>query len=179
MLFEWDESKRQSNLVKHHVDFQDALRIFDGPVFEKSSRSRGEDRIAAIGLLEGIEIVVVYAIRGKQRRIISARRAHRVLDKKWKGRTTQTTSRTRSKGATDFKHLRALRDSEIDFSEIPKLGKSFWATAKLTLPEPKDRLTIRVDHDVVQWLKKRGKGYQTRINAILRSYMEAQTDDGR
>jgi uncharacterized protein (DUF4415 family) len=96
-----------------------------------------------------------------------------------KGKTTQTTSRTRSKGATDFKRLRALRDSEIDFSDIPKLDKSFWATAKLTLPEPKDRLTIRVDHDVVQWLKKRGKGYQTRINAILRSYMKAQTDDAR
>ncbi len=74
---------------------------------------------------------------------------------------------------------RALRDSEIDFSDIPKLGKSFWATAKLTLPEPKDRLTIRVDHDVVQWLKKHGKGYQTRINAILRSYMEAQTNNAR
>jgi uncharacterized protein (DUF4415 family) len=96
-----------------------------------------------------------------------------------KGKTTQTTSRTRSKGATDFKRLRALRDSEIDFSDIPKLDKSFWATAKLTLPEPKDRLTIRVDHDVVQWLKKRGRGYQTRINAILRSYMEAQTNDAR
>jgi len=96
-----------------------------------------------------------------------------------KGKTTQTTSPTRSKGATDFKRLRALRDSEIDFSNIPKLGKSFWATAKLTLPEPKDCLTIRVDHDVVQWLKKRGKGYQTRINAILRSYMEAQTNDAR
>jgi len=93
-----------------------------------------------------------------------------------KGKTTQTTSRSRSKGATDFKRLRAMRDSEIDFSEIPKLGKSFWATAKLTLPEPKDRLTIRVDHDVVQWLKKYGKGYQTRINAILRSYMEAQSN---
>jgi uncharacterized protein (DUF4415 family) len=101
-----------------------------------------------------------------------------------KGKTTQTTSRNRSKGATDLKRLRALRDSEIDFSDIPKLGKSFWATAKLTLPEAlvrnnKDRLTIRVDHDVVQWLKKRGKGYQTRINAILRSYMEAQGDEGR
>ena len=96
-----------------------------------------------------------------------------------KGKTTQTTSRTRSRGRTDFMRLRALRDSEIDFSDIPKLGKSFWATAKLTLPEPKDRLTIRVDHDVVQWLKKHGKGYQTRINAILRSYMEAQTDDVR
>jgi uncharacterized protein len=77
MLFEWDESKRRSNLAKHHVDFQDALRIFDGPVFEKASRGRGERRILAIGLLEGIEVVVVYAVRGKRRRIISARRAHR------------------------------------------------------------------------------------------------------
>jgi uncharacterized protein (DUF4415 family) len=96
-----------------------------------------------------------------------------------RGKTTQSSSRSRSKGATDFKRLRAMRDSEIDFSDIPKLGKSFWATARLTLPEPKDRLTIRVDHDVVQWLKRHGKGYQTRINAILRSYMEAQTDRGR
>jgi uncharacterized protein (DUF4415 family) len=96
-----------------------------------------------------------------------------------KEKTTQTTSRSRSKGATDLKRLRALRDSEIDFSDIPKLGKSFWATAKLNLPEPKDRLTIRVDHDVVQWLKKHGKGYQTRINAILRSYMEAQSNNAR
>jgi uncharacterized protein (DUF4415 family) len=96
-----------------------------------------------------------------------------------KGKTTQTTSRTRVKGGTDFKRLRAMRDSDIDFSDIPKLGKSFWKTAKLTMPEPKDRLTIRVDHDVVKWLKKNGRGYQTRINAILRSYMEAQTDDGR
>jgi len=36
-----------------------------------------------------------------------------------------------------------------------------------------------VDHDVVQWLKKRGKGYETRINAILRSYMEAQSNNVR
>ena len=77
MLFEWDESKRQSNLAKHHIDFQDALRIFDGPTFEKASRSRGEDRIVSIGLIEDVEIVVVHVTRGKRRRIISARRAHR------------------------------------------------------------------------------------------------------
>jgi len=47
------------------------------------------------------------------------------------------------------------------------------------MPEPKDRLTIRVDHDVVQWLKKNGRGYQTRINAILRSYMEAKSGTDR
>jgi uncharacterized protein (DUF4415 family) len=68
-----------------------------------------------------------------------------------------------------------MSDASIDYSDIPRLGKSFWKTARLTLPEPKDRLTIRVDHDVVEWLKKRGPGYQTRINAILRSYMEAQS----
>ena len=96
-----------------------------------------------------------------------------------KRKTTQTTSGTRAKGATDFKRLRAMRDADIDFSDIPKLGKSFWKTARLTMPEPKDRLTIRVDHDIVQWLKKNGRGYQTRINAILRSYMEAQSTTDR
>ena len=73
--FRVGRSKRQSNLAKHHIDFQDASRIFDGPIFEKANRSRGEDRIVAIG--EEVEIVVVYVIRGKRRRIISARRAHR------------------------------------------------------------------------------------------------------
>jgi uncharacterized DUF497 family protein len=74
MLFEWDESKQKSNLAKHGIDFQDAIRIFDGPVFEKASRVRGENRIMAIGLLEDIEIVAIYVIRGKGRRLISARR---------------------------------------------------------------------------------------------------------
>ena len=68
-----------------------------------------------------------------------------------------------------------MRDADIDDSDIPRLDKSFWKTAKLTMAEPKDRLTIRVDHDVVEWLKKAGSGYQTRINAILRSYMKAQS----
>ena len=79
-------------------------------------------------------------------------------------------------GETDFKRLRQMRDADIDDSDIPKLDRSFWKHAKLTLPEPKDRLTIRVDHDVVEWLKRAGSGYQTRINAILRSYMRAQSE---
>jgi uncharacterized protein (DUF4415 family) len=95
-----------------------------------------------------------------------------------KGRITRTTSRSRTKGKTDFKRLRGMRDAGIDESDIPRLDKSFWETAKLAMPEPKDRLTIRVDHDVVEWLKKAGSGYQTRINAILRSYMKAQSEWG-
>ncbi len=77
MLFEWDETKRRTNLAKHYVDFQDAIWIFEGPVFERPQRRHGEDRVLAIGRMAGIEIVVVYVMRGRDRRIISARRAHR------------------------------------------------------------------------------------------------------
>jgi len=96
-----------------------------------------------------------------------------------KGKITRTTSRSRTRGKTDFKRLRAMRDADIDDSEIPRLGKSFWKAARLTMPEPKDRLTIRIDHDVVQWLKQQGSGYQTRINVILRSFMNATVSVGR
>jgi uncharacterized protein len=88
MLFEWDESKRLANLAKHSIDFRDATRVFDGPVFEKMESRRGEDRIFAIGLMEGIEVVVVYVSRGKRRRIISARRAHRNEREEYKNRLT-------------------------------------------------------------------------------------------
>ena len=93
-----------------------------------------------------------------------------------KGKLTRTTSGKRAKGGTDFKRLREMRDEDIDFSDKPQLDESFWKTAQLVMPQPKDRLTIRLDHDVVEGLKKNGAGYQTRINAILRSYMKAQSD---
>ena len=91
MLFEWDESKRLANLAKHHIDFRDARRVFEGPVFERIDRPHGEYRVFAIGLMEDIEIVVVYVMRGKRRRIISARRAHR-------NERQEYTSRLRSAG---------------------------------------------------------------------------------
>ncbi len=96
-----------------------------------------------------------------------------------KGKTTKTTSEAGTKGKTDFGKVRQMRDQDIDYSDIPRLDESFWKTARLTMPEQKDRLTIRLDHDLVQWLKKNGRGYQTRINAILRSYMNAQSGSRR
>jgi hypothetical protein len=53
------------------------MRVFDGPVFERVDIRQGEERVVAIGSIEGVEIVVVYVTRGQRRRIISARRAHR------------------------------------------------------------------------------------------------------
>jgi len=77
MLFEWDETKRQANFAKHLIDFADAVKVLEGPVFEKVQRRHDENRVLAMGLLEDVEIVVIYTVRGKYRRIISARRANR------------------------------------------------------------------------------------------------------
>jgi len=64
-------------------------------------------------------------------------------------------------------------DSEIDYSDIPSLGDDFWKSAvRNPFYKPiKQVTTVRVDSDVLLWLKSRGKGYQTRINAILRDAM--------
>ena len=71
--------------------------------------------------------------------------------------------------------IAAIKDEDIDYSDIPELDERFWAKAQLRMPENKDRITVRIDHDVLEWLKQQGPGYQTRINAILRAYYEAQT----
>ena len=74
-----------------------------------------------------------------------------------------------------IKALAALEDDEIDYSDIPKMDKSFWDDAQIEWPgEPKKQLTLRLDADIVEWFKSQGKGYQTRMNAVLRSYYESQ-----
>ena len=70
--------------------------------------------------------------------------------------------------------IASIRDEDIDYSDIPELDENFWANAELKMPENKSRITIRIDSDVLTWLKSQGTGYQTRMNAILRTYMEAQ-----
>ena len=61
-----------------------------------------------------------------------------------------------------------------DAPEGPGLGPDFWKQARVVVPEgPKKQLTVRLDADVVAWFKSQGKGYQTRINAVLRSFYEA------
>ena len=64
-------------------------------------------------------------------------------------------------------------DSEIDYSDIPPSTREDWTGAvrgKFYRPV-KRQLTVRIDADVVAWLKSYGKGYQSRLNAILRSVM--------
>ncbi len=77
---------------------------------------------------------------------------------------------------TDWERLKTMGDEEIDFSDIPPLGPDFFTNAQLRLPEAKHTITIRLDSDVIRWYKSKGKGYQTRMNAVLRMYMEASKE---
>jgi uncharacterized protein (DUF4415 family) len=75
---------------------------------------------------------------------------------------------------TDWERVDALADGDIDTTDIPPLNADFFANAQLRMPKPKRTITIRLDADVVDWFKLQGKGYQTRINAVLRMYKNSQ-----
>jgi uncharacterized protein (DUF4415 family) len=73
-----------------------------------------------------------------------------------------------------LKELADRKDKDIDYSDIPELDEAFWNNARLVLPKPfKRQMTIRFDADLVDWFKSHGKGYQSRMNAVLRAYMDA------
>ncbi|HXO48078.1 MAG TPA: BrnA antitoxin family protein [Mycobacterium sp.] len=69
---------------------------------------------------------------------------------------------------------RRLDATPIDYSDIPPLGDDFFTKAAAAWPPAKRQLTIRLDADVLHWLKANGRGYQTRINRILRAAMESK-----
>lgn len=70
-----------------------------------------------------------------------------------------------------------MRDEDIDYSDIPEITPEMFARAVvrqgLKPLARKTQVTLRVDSDVLDWFKGQGHGYQTRINALLRAYMEA------
>jgi uncharacterized protein (DUF4415 family) len=68
--------------------------------------------------------------------------------------------------------LAAMPDSEIDYSDIPPLTEE--QLAKAFRPRDKQLIAVRLDRDVLVWLKGYGEGYSTRLNGILRTVMEHQ-----
>lgn len=76
---------------------------------------------------------------------------------------------------TDWAKLEAMTDDEIDTSDIPPLDDEFFAKGELRMPKSKPMIFIRIDADVLEWFKAQGSGYQTRMNVVLRLYMQSQT----
>jgi uncharacterized protein (DUF4415 family) len=77
-------------------------------------------------------------------------------------------------GSSRPRRLKRLDAAPVDYSNIPQLGDEFFAKVSVPWPPAKRQLTIRLDADVLEWLKANGRGYQTRINRILRAAMESR-----
>ena len=85
------------------------------------------------------------------------------------------------KSQTDWKRIDAMKDEDIDFSDIPETTPEMFARAgilrrNLKVVPRKKQLTLIVDSDVLWWYQKQGPGYQTRISSLLRAYMEEHSN---
>ena len=85
--------------------------------------------------------------------------------------------RRRGEDRTEWNKVDSLTDEDVDKLIAEDEGERDlvpdWTTAKLVMPEPKHHINLRVDADVLRFFKSQGPGYQTRMNAVLRSYMRA------
>jgi uncharacterized protein (DUF4415 family) len=85
-------------------------------------------------------------------------------------------------GRADLPRLRRTPDVEIMATSPPELADlpaDFWDHASLTVPVRKQAISLRLDEDVLEWFKQSGPRYQSRINAVLRSFMKASSVSNR
>ncbi|MNC98997.1 hypothetical protein D3C83_171340 [compost metagenome] len=68
-----------------------------------------------------------------------------------------------------------MKDRDIDLSDIPEVDPAFFKSMSVRMPMPKELVSIRIDNDVLDWFRRKGHKYQTRMNAVLRSYAEAHS----
>ena len=86
-----------------------------------------------------------------------------------------------SRGKADLARLREMSEAEIAEMSPPELAdlpERFWDDAVVVTPPRKEAISLRVDQDVLNWYRDQGPRYQTRMNAVLRSYMAAKIGNG-
>jgi uncharacterized protein (DUF4415 family) len=82
-----------------------------------------------------------------------------------------------NRSETDWERVRKMRPDDIDLSDLAEVTPEMFAKAVVRKEfkpvPPKRQITLRIDDDVVEFFKHQGRGYQTKINQLLRAYMEA------
>jgi uncharacterized protein (DUF4415 family) len=158
------------------VSFEAAKLVFDDPLhISRQDRTEdGEPRWQTIGMVGDVALLLVAHTcedsesDGELVRIISARRAT-----SWRGKFMSKIPKSIRK---ELAALAAKPETKIDLSDIPATGERDWRGAergKFYRPI-KRQLTVRIDADVIEWLKSQGRGYQSRLNEILRAAMLAK-----
>ena len=95
---------------------------------------------------------------------------------------TKPTTKKPSRGRAKLGKLRRVSEAEIARTSPPELAdlpNDFWTHAALVVPTPKRAISLRVDEDVLEWFRTSGPRYQTRMNAVLRSYVASMRRDRR
>ena len=72
------------------------------------------------------------------------------------------------------RQIATATDQDIDFSDVPELDDVFWRNAELVEPDRTEQVTLRVKRSVLAYFRAPGKGYQSRMNRVLESYVRAQ-----
>lgn len=81
----------------------------------------------------------------------------------------------RGEDRTDWARVDAMTEEELEASiDKEEEGEIDWSSLQVGFPGPKKQLTVRLDADIIEWFKAQGAGYQTRMNAVLRSYVDAK-----
>lgn len=91
------------------------------------------------------------------------------------------TPKLTAKMRRELAELEAMPDDQIDFSDIPEMAEADWAKPHyvgLMYRPGKKSVTIRLDEDMVKWFKKQGKGWQTKMNWVLRLYFASHRKTG-
>ena len=133
--------------------------------------------MVAIGIADGIHLTVVYADGTPPKENLSVelfRRTGAIAVSEPSTKKRASEPKRPSRGRADLSRLRRMTEAEVRRSappELTNLPEDFWDDGELVTPASKQPISLRVDEDVLDWFKQTGPRYQTRMNAVLRSYM--------
>lgn len=84
----------------------------------------------------------------------------------------------RGEDRTDWRKAHAMTGNKLEASIKADAddvhGEPDWTQATMGVPAPKDHINIRIDHDVLEWFRASGRGYQTLMNNVLRAFVQAR-----
>ena len=191
--FEWDPAKARANNRKHGVSFDVARHVFNDrdALMEHDRIEGGERRWQTLGVVGDVLLLLVaHTIRfenegfeedesnpervksfGSSRPAVRTARRDSVMKKNAK--RVATGRPLSAQQLKEIAAIAAMKDEDINYSDIPCLPESFWKNAvRNPFYRPvKRQVTVRLDADIVAWLRVQGRGYQTRLNNLLRNAM--------
>ena len=173
MAFEWDEKKREANLVKNGVDFRRVPELLTGARSKKSTAAKSTAKPASTVWAKSRAESTPSPTPGAAPTAGSSARGKPTRENR-KHTTRVSSDKARHlKDETDYARLDAMTDADIAqaVAEDPDASPLDldWTEARLSLPPAKDVVTLRLDRDVLEWFRAQGKGYQT-TRRCARSY---------